>query len=273
VLLERVTDPHDPRLADYRNLPDADHHRRGLFVVEGRLGVRALLDSSRFAPRSLLTTHPMLEALRDALEAAPADLLVLLAPHALIRQVVGFTFHRGCLALVERGAPRPAATLIDSAGPRGIVLLEGLVDPANVGAVFRNALAFGVAAVLLSPGCGDPLSRKAIRASSGGTLRVPFALLEPWPQGLAQLPAAGYQVVALTPDGAEDLEALGRSRAAAPRLALLLGNEGHGLSAAARAFASFTIRIAMAPGVDSLNVATACGIALHHLRAIQSSAD
>lgn len=264
--LERVADVQDPRLADYRNLRDTDHRRHGLFVVEGRLAVRQLLRSRRFTTRSLLTTEAMLDGLRDLLEASPEGSPVLLASHDLIRQVVGFKFHRGCLAVGERGAPPSVAALIDPSGPRLILLLEELVDPENVGAVFRNALAFGVDAVLLSPGSGDPLARKATRASSGGTLRVPFTLLDPWPEGLSQLRPAGYEVVALAPGGAVELAEIGRSWAVNNRLALLLGNEGHGLTAGARAFAARTVRITMSPGVDSLNVATACGIALHHLQ-------
>jgi tRNA G18 (ribose-2'-O)-methylase SpoU len=266
VSLELVTDVEDPRLTDYRDLRDADHRRRGLFAVEGRVAVRQLLRSPRFATHSVLTTEPMLESLTDILGSAPEGPPVLLASHALIRQVVGFKFHRGCLAMGERGAPISTATLIEPAGPRLLLVLEALVDPENVGAVFRNARAFGADAVLLSPGCGDPLGRKAIRASSGGTLRLPFALVEPWPTGLTRLSPAGYEIVALAPDGLEDLTAIGRSRTVTPRLALLLGNEGHGLKVATRALASVTVRIAMADGVDSVNVATACGIALHHLR-------
>ncbi len=239
-------------------------------MVEGRLAVRQLLGSPRFAARSVLTTEPMLEGLADLLAPPPGGPPVLLASPPLIRQVVGFKFHRGCLAIGERGVPSPVASLIAPAGSRLIVGLEALVDPENVGAVFRNALAFGADGVLLSPGCGDPLGRKAIRASSGGTLRVPFALVDPWPQALASLSGAGYEIVALSPNGAEDLESIGRSRTVPPRLALLLGNEGQGLSDAARAFASITVRIAMARGVDSLNVATAGGIALHHLRRVSS---
>ena len=265
---ELVTDVDDPRLTDYRDLRDADHRRRGLFVVEGRFAVRQLLRGHRFATRSVLTTEPMLESLTDMLGSAPEGPPVLLASHALIRQVVGFKFHRGCLAMGERGAPISTATLIEPSGPRLLLVLEALVDPVNVGAVFRNALAFGADAVLLSPGCGDPLGRKAIRASSGGTLHLPFALVDPWPAGLMQLSRARYEIIALAPDGSEDLKAIGRSRRVTPRLALLLGNEGQGLSVAARGLASVTVRIAMTPGVDSLNVATASGIALYDLQRV-----
>jgi tRNA G18 (ribose-2'-O)-methylase SpoU len=264
VAVERVTDARDPRLADYRDLREADHRRRGLFVVEGQLGVRRLLQQRRFTTRSVLATEGMLDGLGDLL-GAPGGPRIMLASQQLIGQIVGFKFHRGCLAVGERGSATSAEALIAPAGARLVLVLDCVADPENVGAIFRNALAFGADAVLLSPGCGDPLARKALRASGGGALRVPFATVERWPEGLAPVGSAGYEVVALTPDGTVELTELGRSRAASGRLALLLGSEGGGLSSPARAFAALSVRIAMAPGVDSLNVATACGIALHHL--------
>jgi len=267
VLLARITDPLDVRLDDYRTLRDADLRARGIFVAEGRWAVRRLLESPCFATRSVLTTEATLGGLRDLLDDGPLTVPALIAAHEIIRAVVGFKFHRGCLAVGERPAPVPAAALIEPPGPRTLVAVESLADPENVGAVFRNGMAFGAHAVLLSPDCGDPLGRKAIRVSAGGTLRVPFAEIERWPADLAPLRAAGYDVIALTPDGSVDLLDFGRSRPIGSRMALLVGNEGAGLSDAARGEASLTVRIAMAEGVDSLNVATACGIALHRLMA------
>jgi tRNA G18 (ribose-2'-O)-methylase SpoU len=136
-----------------------------------------------------------------------------------------------------------------------------------VGGVFRNALAFGADAVVLSPGCGDPLYRKALRVSMGAALLTPFAHLSDWRGGLARLRAAGFTLIALTPDpDAVDLAALGRERAVPDRVALLLGAEGEGLDPGTRAAADLAVRIDMEPRADSLNVATAAGIALHHLR-------
>jgi tRNA G18 (ribose-2'-O)-methylase SpoU len=262
--IERITDALDPRLADYRVPRDVDHRARGIFVVESRLAVRQLLQSPRFATRSVLTTAATLEGLRDVLEDQAAAGPVLVTSPEIIREVVGFKFHRGCLAVGERGVPLAPGELIEPTGVRTVLVLEGLVDPENVGAVFRNALAFGADAVLLAPGCGDPLGRKAIRASAGGTLRIPFASLHDWPRELVQLRMAGYELMALTPDGATDLAELGRSHSLARRVSLLLGCEGYGLSESVRKEATLTVRIAMAAGVDSLNVATACGIALYH---------
>jgi tRNA G18 (ribose-2'-O)-methylase SpoU len=150
------------------------------------------------------------------------------------------------------------------AGPRTLLALEGVADPDNVGAIFRNAAAFGVAGALLSSHCADPLYRKAIRVSMGATLTLPFARLADWPAGLAALRQAGYRLVALCPGAeAEDIVEVAARAPRRPRLALLLGAEGAGLSEATRAAADVEVRIPMAAGVDSLNVAAACGIALH----------
>lgn len=265
MLLEHVTDALDPRLADYRAPRDVDHRARGTFIVESRLAVRRLLRSPRFATRSVLTTAATLEGLHDVLDDQGASVPILVASHEVIREVVGFKFHRGCLAVGERGVPLAPAEVIEPPGARTLIVLEGLVDPENVGAVFRNAMALGGDAVLLTPGCGDPLGRKAIRASAGGTLKIPFASLRDWPGEMAELRLAGYDLLALTAHGTLGLAELGRSHPLASRVSLLLGSEGHGLTEAVREEATLTVRIAMAPGVDSLNVATACGIALYHL--------
>jgi tRNA G18 (ribose-2'-O)-methylase SpoU len=183
-----------------------------------------------------------------------------------IRAIVGFKFHRGCLALGVRGEPVTPASLMEPAGPRTLLALEGVTDPDNVGAVFRNAAAFGVAGVLLSSHCADPLYRKAIRVSMGATLSLPFAQAPDWPATLAALRHAGYRLVALCPGAeAEDIVQVAAQAPRRPRLALLMGAEGAGLSGATRAAADVEVRIPMAAGVDSLNVAAACGIALHRL--------
>lgn len=271
--IEPIDDPADDRVADYRDMKDAAlRRRRGLFVVESRSVVRRLLGSARFRTRSVLLTPPALESLRGALEAADARVPVYLASHEVARAVLGFDFHRGCIALGERGAELSLDSLAGGPGPRVLVALEDLSNPDNVGGVFRNARAFGAEAVLLSAGCADPLYRKAIRVSMGASLVTPFAHLPDWAAGLAGLREAGYALVALTPDpSALDIARLGADRPVPPRVALLLGAEGHGLRADTRAAADLQVRIAMAPDVDSLNVATAAGIALHRLRSASAA--
>jgi tRNA G18 (ribose-2'-O)-methylase SpoU len=254
---ERVRDVDDPRLADYRELRDGERRRReGTFVAESRQVVRRLLAGGRFRARSVLATEGAFHDLRDVVDDR---LPVWLVDEATIRAVAGFNFHRGCLAVGERGADlRPA----DLRGARRLVLLERVTNPDNVGGIFRNAMAFGADGVLLSPGSSDPLYRKAIRVSMGGTLVVPFARATEWPDALAGLRDAGVTVIALAPDGEIALGALPRARG---RFALVLGAEGEGLSPATRVAADVTVRIPMAGGDQSLNVATASGIALAHL--------
>jgi tRNA G18 (ribose-2'-O)-methylase SpoU len=267
VLIERIEDPGDPRLADYRNLKEAElRRRRGLFIAESREVVRRLLTARRFRARSVLLTPPFLDGLRDLLEASDGGVDILLTSQDTIRSVVGFDFHRGCIAIGERGPEPPLAQLLGPPGARRLLVLEELANPDNVGGAFRNAMAFGVDGVLLSPGCADPLYRKTIRVSIGSSLSVPFRRLTDWPASLACLGESGYTILGLTPRAeAVDIVEFGTARPIPERLAVLLGTEGSGLSAGARRAADVEVRIKMAAGTDSLNVATACGIALHRL--------
>jgi tRNA G18 (ribose-2'-O)-methylase SpoU len=263
-----IEDPEDPRLADYREIRDAERRlRSGTFIAEGRLVVRRLIGAGRYRVRSALVTPPALHALGETLAAAgvPAYLVA----QNIVEAVVGMEFHHGCLAAGERGPePSAAAVLAETRSPR-LMVLEGLGDSSNVGALFRNALAFGVGAVFLAPGTADPLYRKAIRVSSGATVAMPFARLADWPRDLERLRAAGYTVLALTPrEDAMDIAELGAGRPLPGRLALLLGTEGRGLSAEALAAADLQVRIPMAPEMDSLNVAAAGAVALHWLSRI-----
>jgi tRNA G18 (ribose-2'-O)-methylase SpoU len=257
--VERIVDGADPRLAPYRDLRDAGLvERTGLFVAEGRPLVRRLLAAARFRAHSVLTTTAMLDGLRDVADGVP----VYLVDEATIRSVVGFHFHRGCLALGERGVAGAVEALL---GGRRLVALERVTNPDNVGAVFRNAAVLGADGVLLSPGCADPLYRKAVRVSMGGVLRVPFATVSGWPAGLARLRAHGFTIVALTPDGGVPLDAFCEARPSGKPVAILLGSEGDGLSTSARAEADVCVSIPMAAGDHSLNVAVACAIGLHRL--------
>jgi len=276
--IEIIEDPEDPRLADYREIRDAERRRRdGTFIAEGRQVVRRLLSAGRYRVRSALVTPPALHALGDALGAAGVP--TYLVRQDIVEAVVGMEFHHGCLAAGERGAePTAEAVLAEALRPR-LVVLEGLGDSSNVGALFRNALAFGVGAVFLAPGTADPLYRKAIRVSSGATVALPFARFTDWPRGLERLRDAGYTVLALTPRAeAVDIDELGNGgelgngRPLPARLALLLGTEGRGLSDEALAAADLHVRIPMAPEMDSLNVAAAGAVALHWLSRIESNA-
>ncbi len=249
----------DPRVEDYRHIADPSYLLdRGLFVAEGRLVVQQLLPPSTWVLRSILLTPTAAASFGDALEATPAR--VFLVEQSLMNDIAGFNIHRGCLALAERPVARALAAS-DLAPLSRIVVLEGVSNPDNVGGIFRSAAAFGVEAVILGPACGDPLYRKAVRTSMAATLAVPFVNAGEWPSALGLLRAQGFTVVALTPQSpAVPLGTL----PATPRVAILLGAEGDGLSAAALAAADVRVRIPMTGAVDSLNVTTAASIAMYH---------
>jgi tRNA G18 (ribose-2'-O)-methylase SpoU len=264
VPVERLDTVDDPRLIPFRDLrrPVAGR-REGLFVAETRAVVRELLASRRFRVRSVLLTPPAADELVDVL-AGRDEVAVYLAPLPVLKAVVGFDFHRGCLALGERGRDPGLAEILDAA-PRRLVLLDGVSNPDNVGGVLRVARALGVDAVLLSPGCGDPLYRKAVRVSLGAALHLPWARVTAWEQTLERLGAAGYVRIALAAAGTLDVASLGTEYPIPARCALLVGAEGHGLRPASLAAVDVTLRIPMTPGVDSLNLVTACAVALDRL--------
>ncbi|MGK2948942.1 MAG: TrmH family RNA methyltransferase [Acidimicrobiales bacterium] len=261
--IERVTDLDDPRLADYHHLREpsrrmAVERRRGIFTLEGRLSVEALL-ASRYRVRSLLVAEEHVERIAAQLVA---DVPIFALPATAMTEVTGVNFHRGVLAVAER--PELPTVAEVTAGASTVLVLEGVNDHENIGSIFRNAAAFDVDAVVLDPATADPLYRRSTRVSLGHVLRVPFARADDWPGALGDLRAAGFTTVALTPDAGA--VALGDLVAEAPeRVALVLGAEGPGLSPEALAAVDRRVRIPMAPGVDSVNVATAAAIALSAL--------
>lgn len=262
----RIDDARDARLADYAGVRDPGLlQASGRLIAEGRFVVRRLIASGRVAFRSLLLNEAALGGLHDALESLDPAAEVYVAPPEVITGATGFNIHRGCLALADRPAEVPVEALLPTADL--VVVLERVVDPDNIGSLFRNAEAFGASAVLLSPGCGDPLYRKALRTSSGAALMVPFAAATPWPSVLARLHAAGFTIAAMTPG--DDAVEIGNFVGAGPaqrRIAVLLGSEGDGLTRDALAQADVRVRIPISPTLDSLNVATAAAIALHRIR-------
>jgi tRNA G18 (ribose-2'-O)-methylase SpoU len=272
--LEPIEQLDDPRISIYRNVKDsALRDARGLFVIESRLCVRRLVSASRFSVCSVLVTETALEALGDTLSQLGEDTPIYVASSNLLEQLVGYNLHRGCIALARRGPERSLDDVLDTP-PRLLVGLEQVANPENVGNVFRNAMAFGADAVLLSRDCADPLYRKAVRVSMGGTLLTPFAYLDGWPEAIERLRAAGFATLALSTEArAIDLAALEVETVANQRIALILGAESEGLAAATLAAVDWKVRIPMASGVDSLNIATAAGIALHHcFRLLRSTA-
>lgn len=254
-----VADPDDPRVRDFTALTDVAARSvrepaEGLFIAEGaKVIVRAL--AAGYRPRSVLTEPKWLPDLATSLEGSGAEVLV--ADPDVLRAVTGYRVHRGALAsFVRRPLPPPSALL---ATARFVVVLVDLVDHTNVGAVFRNAAALGADAVLVTPGCADPLYRRSVKVSMGAVLAVPWTRTGPDP--LESL--GGFTTMALTPS--PDATALTALTALTGRRAVLLGTEGEGLPADLTERADLRVRIPMAPGVDSLNVAAASAIALHAL--------
>jgi tRNA G18 (ribose-2'-O)-methylase SpoU len=270
IVLERITGPADPRIAEYRDVAEPELVRsRGLFVAEGRLVVRRLIEDGRYRVRSVLVSDASFRSLEATLALAGEQVPVYLCETADFLAVTGHDLHRGCLALVERPAPVTVDAILEAVSRVSVatlVVLEALTNADNVGAVFRSAAALGAAGVLISPTCCDPLYRKAIRTSMAATLRLPFARVERWPGGVETLRASGFTIVALTPrDPSITLDRLADEQRP-PRIALLVGTEGPGLTPAAEAVSDVRVRIPIAPDVDSLNLAVAVGIALYGLR-------
>lgn len=264
MIVIRIERPDDPRIADYHDVPEPELVRaRGLFIAEGRFVTERLIQDGRCAVRSVLLNAAAFRALEPTLATLASHVPVYLCDAAHFHAITGFRIHRGCLALAER--PPTIATCEILRDAHTLVVLEGVSNADNVGGVFRNVAAFGADAVMLSPVCCDPLYRKAIRTSMGATLRVPFATIADWPSGLGDVRATGFTIVALSPrqpsHTLDQFLATGRP----DRVALLVGTEGAGLTAAAESTADVCVRIPMTTQVDSLNLAVATGIALARL--------
>lgn len=235
--------------------------RQGLFVAEGEVVVRVLSRSAACEPVSLLLAEKRVGALGDVIEDLPAGTPVYVAGQALMDQIVGFPIHRGILALGRRRETPSGDELLGRLPGRALVLaLCGIGNHDNMGGLFRNAAAFGVDAVLVDSDCCDPLYRKAIRVSVGAALVTPFARLPVGEDLLALLERYCVTPVALSPAGETRLSELTRE----PRMAAILGSEGPGLPPDLLARAR-TVRIPMAAGFDSLNVAVTAGVVLHQL--------
>ncbi|MEV7429238.1 MULTISPECIES: RNA methyltransferase [unclassified Nocardioides] len=256
-----VEDPADPRLADYRDLRDVELRKNmeaehGLFLAEGEKVVRRAVEGG-FTPRSFLMAPRWLDGLADVLGRSDAPCYVL--SEALAEEVTGFHVHRGALASLQRRPLPSLEEVLD--GARSVLVLEDVVDHTNVGAIFRSGAALGFDAVLLAPRCADPLYRRSIKVAMGTVFNVPWTRLPDWYDALPALSARGFTTVALTL--AADSSPIEDAVAGLDKVALVLGSEGHGLSARWEQTADRRAIIPMAEGVDSLNVAAATAVACY----------
>lgn len=262
-----VSDPADPRLADYTRLRDVNLRKsleaaHGLFVAEGEKVIRRAVAAGH-PVRSVLMARRWFEPLADVLDGLDAPVYV--ADDATLESVTGFQVHRGALASLER-LPLPTVDEVLT-GARRVLVLEDLVDHANVGSIYRCAAALGVDAIILSPRCADPLYRRAVKVSMGAVFAIPYARMTNRLEDLGKLRAAGFTLLALTPD--QTATPIDRA-STGDRVALLLGSEGDGLSSHWLGEADEAVCIPMSPdamsaGVDSLNVTAAAAIACHTL--------
>ena len=269
----RITDPADPRLTDYTDLKDVAlrsvrEPAEGLYMAESSTVIRRALAAGH-RPRSFLMADRWLGSMADVVARWPG-VPVFVGTEAVLEAITGFHLHRGALAAMHRPELPSVRELVGAVrggqGARRVAVLEDIVDHTNVGAAFRSAAALGVDAVLVTPRCADPLYRRSVRVSMGTVFQVPWTRFGSWPGGLRDLQEAGFVVAALAlTDDAVSLDDL----VADPpeRLALVLGSEGHGMTQPAIAACDVVVKIPMAGGVDSLNVAAASAVAFWATRA------
>jgi len=263
--LEPVSEATDGRLAGYVKLREVTLRRlleeeHGLFIAEGDKVIRRAAEAG-YEPRSFLLAPRWLDSLGDVLERWP-DVPVYVVSEELAEQVTGFHVHRGALASYRR---RPAMELETLLEGRRIAIFDDIVDHTNVGAGFRAAAAMGVDAVLVSPTCADPLYRRSVKVSMGTVFQVPWTRLASWPGDLERLQERGFVAAAFAlTDDSISLDELAAQRH--EKLALIFGTEGHGLKPHVLERADLTVRIPMAGGVDSLNVASSAAVAFYATR-------
>ena len=272
-------------LADYTSLTDVALRRRleterGLYMAESTKVIARAVEAGH-APRSFLMAERHYQQMRPLIAAAVGcggaddggDVPVFLAPEEVLESITGFHLHRGALAAMNRPALADVGALLASArgsrGARRVAVLEDLVDHTNVGAAFRSAAALGIDAVLVTPRCADPLYRRSVRVSMGAVFQVPWTRIARWP-AVDELHDAGFAVAALALGedsvSLDDFASSPACTAAGSKVAVVLGTEGDGLSRRALAAADEVVRIPMAGGVDSLNVAAAAAVAFWALR-------
>ena len=261
----KVTDFHDPNLDVYARLTEAQlaqvpGPQQGLFIAESPKVIGRALDAG-CKPVSILIEENNFNEETTAIIARCGDLPVYTGENKVLAQLTGYKLTRGLLCAMERPKLACAEEIIPSA--RRIAVLEDVVNPTNLGAIFRSAAALGMDAVLLTPGCSDPLYRRSARVSMGTVFQVNWAF---WDKPIGYLRELGFKTAAMALK--EDTVSIDDVRLQnEPKLAIVLGTEGEGLTDAAISQCDYTVKIPMYHGVDSLNVAAASAVAFWELRA------
>ena len=262
----------DSRLDAYARLTEVQlrnklEPEKGVFIAESEKVIVRALDAG-YEPVSFLMEEKWLDVSAGVIARASEDVPVFVLPSDELKRLTGFELTRGILSAMRR-PPLPSVEDLLVRAKR-VAVLEGIVDHTNVGAIFRSAAALGVDAVLVTPSCCDPLYRRAVRVSMGTVFQVPWTRIGKtvvdWPgEGLARLRDLGFATAAfaLTDDSLSLDDARLR---ACHRLAMIFGTEGDGLARATIAQCEYTVKIPMAHGVDSLNVAAASAVAFWELR-------
>jgi tRNA G18 (ribose-2'-O)-methylase SpoU len=261
-----------PELDVFARLTEAQLRNRlepekGIFIAESPKVITRALDAG-YTPLSLLMERRQIQGQGEAVIARCGDVPVYTADRQVLEQLTGYTLTRGVLCAMRR--PRLPSVEALCAGARRVAVLEGIVDHTNVGAIFRSAAALSIDAVLITPTCCDPLYRRAARVSMGTVFQVPWTVIgatpADWPQkGLERLGALGFRTAAMALSD-ESISIDDPRLASEDKLAIVLGTEGDGLSDRTIAQCDYTVRIPMAHGVDSLNVAAASAVAFWQLR-------
>ena len=267
-----ITDFSAPELDAYARLTEAQlrnklEPEKGIFIAESTKVIGTALDAG-YEPVSLLMEPRHIEGDAAHIIARCGDTPVYTAERSILAKLTGYELTRGVLCAMRRPTPRSLEDVC--AGARRIAVLEGIVDATNVGAIFRSAAALNMDAVLLTPTCGDPLYRRAARVSMGTVFQIPWARIgsapTDWPHpGLELLRELGFKTAAMAlSDNSVSID--DPRLAAEDKLAVVLGTEGDGLSGITIADCDYTVKIPMAHGVDSLNVAAASAVAFWELR-------
>lgn len=268
-----ITDLTRPELDVFCRLTEAQLRNRlepekGVFIAESPTVIGLALDAG-YEPLALLTERKFIEGKAAGIIARCGEIPLYTGEREVLARLTGYELTRGVLCAMRRPSPKDFREVC--AGTRRVAVLENVVDSTNVGAIIRSAAALGIDAVLLTPSCCDPLNRRAVRVSMGTVFQIPWAYIgeQPadWPSsGLDWLNELGFKTAAMALR--EDSVSIGdEGLAAEPKLAIVLGTEGTGLTARTIAACDYTVRIPMQHGVDSLNVAAASAVAFWQLRA------